>query len=497
MLPELIEESRERGNELRLWSAGCATGEEAYSLAIGVAEALGDELSRFNVRIFATDIDESAVGFARNGIYSRQAVENVPESLLERYFEVADGEYKISGLVRGMVIFGKHDLGQRAPFPRIDMVLSRNVLIYFTPELQRRALDLFAHSLRNGGRLVLGKAESVSPRSEYFAPENREQKVFYRRGERFILPSPASKTPTLNSKRRTTSARDTPGSSDPVRKAAHTVDSSPLRGLPVGVVIVGSRYDIRFINGAAQRMLSIYSPAVGEDLIHLLRGAAYTRLRPAIDATLTGDEPVEVEDFAVETPESGAPRYLRLVMHPDTFGADPGETDEGPADGADAGQARPPRSDGGVMIVVDDVTVLGRERDEFRERLERSESEMERVNSINQRLTERNGQLERGNRELTRVNEELQVANEDLYLERGGPGRQRGGGDSQRGAAGHQRGARDPQRGAAGHHRGAEHHQRRSAGSQPGPAGQCAGGRVAPAVVGLDTGRPGPQPDRG
>jgi two-component system, chemotaxis family, CheB/CheR fusion protein len=193
------------------------------------------------------------------------------------------------------------------------------------------------------------------------------------------------------------------------------VDSSPLRGLPVGVVIVGSRYDIRFINGAAQRMLSIYSPAVGEDLIHLLRGAAYTRLRPAIDATLTGDEPVEVEDFAFETPESGA-RYLRLVMHPYTFGADPGETDEGPADGADAGQARPPRSDGGVMIVVDDVTVLGRERDEFRERLERSESEMERVNSINQRLTERNGQLERGNRELTRINEELQVANEDLSI---------------------------------------------------------------------------------
>lgn len=157
VLPELIEEKRERGNELRLWSAGCATGEEAYSLAISVAEALGDELSRFNVRIFATDIDESAVGFARNGVYSRQAVENVPEPLLERYFEVADGEYKISGPVRGMVIFGQHDLGQRAPFPRIDMVLSRNVLIYFTPELQRRALDLFAPSLRNGGVWCSGK----------------------------------------------------------------------------------------------------------------------------------------------------------------------------------------------------------------------------------------------------------------------------------------------------------------------------------------------------
>lgn len=142
--------------------------------------------------------------------------------------------------------------------------------------------------------------------------------------------------------------------------------------MPIGVVIVGSRYDIRFINGAAQRMLSIYSPAVGEDLIHLLRGAAYTRLRPAIDATLTGNEPVEVENFAVETPESGAPRYLRLVMPPYTLGADPGEADEGPADGADAGQARPPGSGGEVMIVVDDVTVLGRERDELRERLERS-----------------------------------------------------------------------------------------------------------------------------
>lgn len=159
-----------RGNELRLWSAGCATGEEAYSLAIMVAEALGDELARFKVRIFATDVDDGAVGFARNGVYSRQAIANVPDDLLERYFESADGEYRVNNRVCGMLVFGKHDLGQWAPFPRIDLVLSRNVLIYFTPELQRRALDLFAHSLRDGGRLVLGKAEAVSARAEYFEP---------------------------------------------------------------------------------------------------------------------------------------------------------------------------------------------------------------------------------------------------------------------------------------------------------------------------------------
>ncbi len=137
VLPGLIEEARSRG-ELRLWSAGCATGEEAYSLAMMVADLLGDD--DLLVRIFATDVATDALDFARRGMYSAAALEGLPADLLERHFMQIDGAWEIRKRVRGMVVFGEHDLAYRAPFPRIDLVLCRNVLIYFTPELQRRAL---------------------------------------------------------------------------------------------------------------------------------------------------------------------------------------------------------------------------------------------------------------------------------------------------------------------------------------------------------------------
>lgn len=163
VLPELIARAKQQGDALRLWSAGCATGEEAYSLALLVAETLGERLAELDVRIFATDVDAEAVAFARRAIYPAAALTHVPPPLLERYFLPEDGHYRVAKRVRGLMVFGQHDLGQSAPFRQIDLVLCRNVLIYFTPELQQRALELFAYALREEGYLALGKAETVAP----------------------------------------------------------------------------------------------------------------------------------------------------------------------------------------------------------------------------------------------------------------------------------------------------------------------------------------------
>src|SRR5215207_8835078 len=168
VLPALVSEARERG-ALRIWSAGCATGEEAYTLAMLVSDLLADESEELPVRIFATDVAADAVEFARRGIYSGAAVEGLPGDLVDRHFNPLNGTFEVRKQIRSLVVFGEHDLGNRAPFPRIDLVLCRNVLIYFTPELQRRALQLFAYSLRHGGYLALGKAETVSPLPEFFS----------------------------------------------------------------------------------------------------------------------------------------------------------------------------------------------------------------------------------------------------------------------------------------------------------------------------------------
>jgi len=171
VVPDLVRTAREHDNTLRLWSAGCATGEEPYSLALLVAEALGDDRDAFNVRIFATDIDNAAIGFARKAVYPETAVRGLPPELLDRYFIHADGEYEVAKTIRSLCVFGQHDLGERAPFPRVDLIMCRNVLIYFTNDLQARTLRLFAFSLRDQGYLVLGSSETTNPLSEHFAVE--------------------------------------------------------------------------------------------------------------------------------------------------------------------------------------------------------------------------------------------------------------------------------------------------------------------------------------
>ncbi|HET7480436.1 MAG TPA: CheR family methyltransferase [Rubrobacteraceae bacterium] len=404
MLPRLIEESRNRGNQLRLWSAGCATGEEAYSLAILMAEALGDELGRFKVRIFATDIDEEAIAFARRGIYSHSALAGVSEDLINRYFVKDDGDYQVNKLIRGMVIFGQHDLAQRAPFPNTDMVICRNVLIYFTTALQKRALQLFAYSLRDDGRLVLGKAESTSPLSEFFVPEDRQRKIYRRRGDRFLMPPALLESPVpISPKKSPSPGENTARIPGPVQQAgrdqqqADRLLNNLLLKLPVGMVAVDRRYDIQFINNVARRLLSIHSPATGEDLIHLVQGAAYTTLRSAIDAAFREDDPVEVDELAVEEPDTGEFRYLRMVIRAQS-----------------TSDAREPSKT--VMIFIQDITNLARTRSDLAQRLQSVTAELEQEKSLNERLAQTNRQLDEGNQELTRVNEDLQTANEELLL---------------------------------------------------------------------------------
>src|SRR5215213_1817668 len=219
VVPEIVSDAKAADRELRIWSAGCATGEEAYSLAILIAEQLGDELPNFNVRIFATDVDLDAINFARRGVYAAGIVAGIPDDIRTKYFTRTGDRFEVSKQIRAMTVFGQHDLGQRAPFPRVDLALCRNVLIYFTPELQRRALQLFAFALRDGGYLALGKSESTSPLPEHFAAASPRLKIYRRSGERVLIPPARSRQASTAPRLQLPSAR----------RAGWTDQLSPLR----------------------------------------------------------------------------------------------------------------------------------------------------------------------------------------------------------------------------------------------------------------------------
>ena len=163
---------------IRVWSAGCASGEEAYTLAMIAAEALGAETVRERVKIYATDVDEEALAQARQARYDARRVEGVPPELLERYFERSGDEYVFSKDLRRSVIFGRHDLIQDAPISRIDLLVCRNTLMYLNSETQARVLARFSFALREGGYLTLGKAEMLLAHSNVFTSMDLKRRVF-------------------------------------------------------------------------------------------------------------------------------------------------------------------------------------------------------------------------------------------------------------------------------------------------------------------------------
>lgn len=173
--------ARKQANDsLRIWVPGCATGEEAFSIAVLVAETLGHRLDTTDVQIFATDVDASAITHARKSSYLKTLVDNIPPPLLNKYFELTDGVYHVHKRLRDIVVFAEHNLIIDPPFSRIDFISCRNVLIYFKQAAQERLLNSFHCALQTGGLLVLGPSEGLGSLSDLFDPINKTSRIYAR-----------------------------------------------------------------------------------------------------------------------------------------------------------------------------------------------------------------------------------------------------------------------------------------------------------------------------
>ena len=169
------------GQPLRIWVAGCATGEEVYSLGMVVHEVLGDQLDRTHVQIFGTDVSESAVAFARQGLYAGSIAEDVSADRLRRFFVKIDGGYQVNKAIRDMCVFARQDLSRDPPFSHLDLICCRNVLIYMDTPLQQRLLSMFHYALKPDAFLVLGSAEGIGYHSDLFTSMNKKNKVYRKR----------------------------------------------------------------------------------------------------------------------------------------------------------------------------------------------------------------------------------------------------------------------------------------------------------------------------
>jgi two-component system CheB/CheR fusion protein len=398
IMPRLVEGGRERGRMLRLWSAGCATGEEAYSLALLVSEQLGNDLPDWNVRIFATDLDEAAVNFARRGLYPANVLRHVSDDDKDRYFERAGPGYRVRKPVRQMVIFGQQDLSRGAPFPRIDLVVCRNLLIYFKPELQQNLLDLFAYALhQNVGYLFLGKAETARPARGSFDLVNKKWKVYRCMGGPMATPLGARAAAVPDRVRRAldpVTGDGAPLTPDAGVELLHLrrLNEQVLRHLPVGVVVLDRSYRILSLNGTARRMLGIHEPVTEQDFLHAVRSLPYGRLRDAIDRVIREKTVQTLADLELEGGSSPA-RYVSVQVAPVPTDALQGET---------------------AVLSIMDISETFELRGQVAAAQHEHRQLVEELNNTNARLKRTNDELQEANEELQGANEELLLAQEEL-----------------------------------------------------------------------------------
>ncbi len=194
VLPALMGQKRAAdGRSIRVWSAGCATGEEPYSLAITLSDYLGEALREFLVVIYATDVDEPSLAAARVGRYRAASLAHVPRHILRRHFETDGGGYRVRPAVRRQVHFRQHDLLAPPPFRRVDLTLCRNVLIYMARPFQERILEALYDALNPGGFLVLGKVEGLAgPARDRFEVVNLAERIYRKPGAGSARPAAAA-----------------------------------------------------------------------------------------------------------------------------------------------------------------------------------------------------------------------------------------------------------------------------------------------------------------
>jgi two-component system CheB/CheR fusion protein len=403
VIPELVDRASRNGRILRMWSAGCATGEEAYSLALLLADQLGPDFPDWNVKIFATDLATDAINFARRGLYPENVLADLPDDYRQRFFERIDHGYRIVKSLRETVIFGQQDISRGVPFPRIDLVACRNLLIYLKPELQQTVLDLFAYSLQQtNGYLFLGTAETTRPTKASFEMVNKKWKI-YRclSGPLGFLPYPGGQARSKADERPETRGRLS--GSNPANPEAliadadvaqlRRVNETILRSLTSGVVIIDRNYRIVTINAPARRMLGIREIAYDHDFLHTARGMPYQDVRNAIDLAFREHTTHTLKDLEFDQTTVGDGRYMDLTIM--TMPVEVGTPQF-------------------AMITIVDNTeaVLLRKR---LEAVTREQTELvDQLGTVNKRLADMNKELQDANEELQAANEELMLTQEEL-----------------------------------------------------------------------------------
>jgi two-component system CheB/CheR fusion protein len=376
VLPDLQKDN----GPIRVWSAGCASGQEAYTTAIVLAEALGMEAFRDRVKIYATDVDEEALTESRRAIYTTRQVAELPEPLLAKYFDRNGGDlYSFNRDLRRSVIFGRHDLIQDAPISRVDLLLCRNTLMYFNSEAQTRIMARFYFSVNPGGHLVLGRAEMLFSHAAMFQPVDLKRRIFktipkVNHRDRLLMLAQSGREDIVPQYPNHSRLRD----------AAFEMSPDAQLVLDAAGLLIAA-------NAAARRQFNLSEADLGTPLQDLEVSYRPVELRALLDRAR--HERRDVVHRGVPWEVGGTIRFLDITAVP-LFDDERGLL--------------------GARISFTDVTPLKSLQDELTHSKQELETAYEELQSTNEELETTNEELQSTVEELETTNEELQSTNEEL-----------------------------------------------------------------------------------
>ena len=412
-IPRLIE-GKGPNDAIRVWVPGCATGEEVYSLAILLREALDGVEVPPQVQIMAADIDERALRVARGGRYPPAMLEAVTPERLKRFFIDENGSYVVRKELRELCMFACHSLVRDPPFSRIDLVSCRNLLIYFGAELQRRIIPVFHYSLRPGGYLFLGISESLNHHDGLFAAIDKKQRVFQRRDhvsptiDLSMFGTAMRGHRTANGERRPPQQEDTP-------RLRQMVERQVMERFVPAHVVVNREGDIVYYSQRTGRFLEAAAGMPSRQLLGMARQGLRPDLRTALREAAESREPVTRDNLTIEI--DGRLQPMTLTVEPLDEVADApfflvvfAERQWQPGAEEEAARTR----DRGAVKAEAEARELVETRDRLQLTVEEYETALEELRSGNEELVSVNEELQSTNEEFETSKEELQSVNEEL-----------------------------------------------------------------------------------
>ncbi|HVX59445.1 MAG TPA: chemotaxis protein CheB [Pirellulales bacterium] len=416
VLPEIIQKTPE-DQEIRVWVVACATGEEAYSVAILLHELLEAAHRPVNAKVFATDVHRASLETASQGVYDEQALADVSESRLQRYFVHKSDGYHVGQDLRQMIVFAPHNILKDAPFTKLDLITCRNLLIYFQPLAQKKALSLFHFGLRTGGVLMLGPSETPGELSDEFETINEYWKVYSKRRD-IALPADARqplRSPELM--RRTPLLASAPARAFPDTTLVGAYDWLLGRYMPPGL-LVSERRELLHVFGGAEKFLRIKTGRPSADAFDLLDDDLKAAVTGAVQKVQRDMKPVHYSGIRLTA--AGREALYRVSVEPiENRRSKSLHMFVSIIELEREGQA-PPDGDGQMESLDADARQISRDRiegleAELRFTKENLQATIEELETSNEELQASNEELVASNEELQSTNEELHSVNEELY----------------------------------------------------------------------------------